>query len=199
MALRANALTSLANCHVQLDIPILDTTQDALLTRLIDSASQQIDNYCNRQFVSASYTQYFDGNRANEIILPRSPITTISSVSIDSGRVFGTDSLLPATDFGFVGTNILRRHSGNWGTGSQIIKVVYTAGYTVIPADVEDACILLVECRYRLKNERILGKSSQGKAGENVSFLNDWPVEALTLLEPYRLFNYVDSNAVVQA
>lgn len=187
MALRANALTTLDACKIQLDIPTSNTAQDALLERYINSASQQIERYCDRSFISESKTEFYDGTRSNELLLRRSPVSAVSLVAVDSERTFGSDTVLVASTYAVVGDVALRRHSGTWGKGSQNIKVTYTAGYSTIPADLEDACILLVEHRYRMRGDRRLGRSSQGKQGESISYIADWPQEVLSILENYRI------------
>jgi hypothetical protein len=197
MALRANALTSIATVKTQLDIPSGDTSQDSFLERLINSSSQQIEMFCNRPFVSASFTEYYDANRTNEIMLKKAGVTAITSVYLDSSRVWAADSLVDASEYGFMQPNLLRKYSGTWGAGTQILKVTYTAGYIVIPADVEDACIMLVEQRYRRKNDRQSNKTSQSKVNESVSYLTEWSPEILSLLEPYRVLNFLSGNMAV--
>lgn len=185
------ALTTLNACKEQLDILLTDTSQDAYLQRLINSATAQVNRYCCRTFEHQSYTEIKDGSRTNELMLSNFPITAITSVHVDGARVFDADTLLPATAYAVIAPNMLRLIGSNWGRASQSIKIVYGAGYQVVPADVEDAAILLVETRYRMRSDRRLGRTSTGKQGESTSYTEDWPREILSLLDPYKLLPMV--------
>lgn len=191
MALRSNALTSVSVVKAQLEIPISDTSQDSILERYINSASEQIERYCNRKFKSASYEEIRDGSRANEMLLNNYPVTSITSVNIDDERLFGADTLIPATDYAVISPNVLRRHVSTWGRGSQNIKIVYVAGFATIPADLEDACIMLVEIRYGKKNDRSIGRTSSGKQGESISYVDGWPQEVISILDSYKVLPFL--------
>lgn len=186
MALNANALTSILKVKEQLEIPALDLTQDGYIERLINAASQQIETYCDRKIKSTTQTKIYDGSGANELILLCPPIISITSVNFDYERVFDSNSLLTANDYALVDDFVLRKHSGSWGRVSQSVKVVFVAGFAVVPADIEDACILLCEYRYRLRNDRRLGRTSQSKQNEQISYTKDWPSEIYSLLENYK-------------
>ena len=194
MALNANALTTVATCKTQLDIQSSDTSQDALLERFINSASEQVERYCGRKFALRSFVEVRDGTRSNEMLLENWPVVSVTSVHVDTSRAFGAESLLLASEYGVQAPNILRRHDAFWPRGSMVVRVEYTAGYATIPADLEDACVMLVEHRYRMKNDRRLGRTSSGKQGESISYTETWPQEVLDLLEPYRNYSTVLSE-----
>lgn len=194
MALRSNALTTVAACKSQLDIPTANTDQDSFIERLINSASQQIDRYCNRRFVSTSYVEIFDGNRSNQLLLGNMPVTALSELNVDSLRVFGSSTIVAATEYGRTG-NIITKNSGNWGNVRQSIRVSYTAGFTEVPADVENACIMLVELYYRMKNDRRIGRESQSKAGEDITFVDGLPKAVTDVLDNYKIIPMVEGSS----
>jgi len=191
MALNSNALTTIAACKLQLDIPTSDTSVDALLERYINSASEQIERYCCRKFKASSYTEIRDGSRSNEMLLKNYPVTAISGVYIDAARAFGVDTQLASTEYAIIEPNVLRRHSYSFGSVSQSIKIVYTSGYATIPADLEDACIMLVELRYAKKSDRSLGRNSTGKQGESISYTEGWPQEVTSILDGYKVLPFL--------
>lgn len=195
MALRANALTTVAACKTQLDIPAPNTDQDSYIERLVNTASQQIERYCNRVFVLTSYSEVFDGGRANQVLLSNIPVVSISEVNLDSERVFGASTIIPSTDYSLNGA-VITRLSGTWGNVRQSLLIKYSAGFSVIPADIEDACIMLVELRYRMKNDRRIGRESQSKANEDVTFVTGWPKEVTDILDGYKLIPMVDGSSV---
>lgn len=195
MALRANALTTVEYCRGQLDIPA-SPSQDPYLERLINVASQQIERYCNRCFIAKNYVDVIDGNCANEVMLQNFPVISIAEVCVDSSRAFDPASTLPSTDYTAIG-NVLRKLSGTWGGVQQSIRVDYRAGFEEIPADIEEACIMLVELRYRMKNDRRLGRESQSKAGEDITYIAGWPLEITTILDEYKIFPMVDGSSAI--
>jgi hypothetical protein len=74
-----------------------------------------------------------------------------------------------------------------WPPGIDNFRVQYTAGYSTIPEDVQEACAELVVGTYKLfdqnqlfSHETIPGQSHQFPAA------GSWPVNIRTLLAPYR-------------
>jgi hypothetical protein len=179
-----------------LDIPTAETKYDTYLERLINVASQHIERYCNRRFVVTNYVEVFDGDRVNQLLLSNFPVTTISEVCVDSARVFDPSSAV--TDYRLISPNILQRLDTHWGSYQQSVRVSYSAGFAEIPADIEDACVMLVELRYRMKNDRRLGRESQSKAGEDVTFVSGWPQEVIDVLDGYKVLPMVTDSSVLR-
>ena len=154
---------------------ITQPKDDARLNVLIPSVSQLIKTYCGNSFVdfySSNKTETIDVNWATHVVqLTESPINTIVSVqertsyssaystlttgayeySLDSN----TDSLLRTLANGYK----------NWAQGVGAVKVVYTAGYSAIPADLKLAVLDLVT--YYLKDEYKLRQSIAGASIQN--------------------------------
>lgn len=80
--LSSYALVSLADCKAFLDET--GTDRDDLITRLINSQTKAIENYCGRKFASRSYVMHFNVTESDTLLLPNYPITAITR--IDVGR-----------------------------------------------------------------------------------------------------------------
>ncbi len=76
-------LTTLVSAKEYLRIS--GTDDDSLIGNVIDRASAEIENICNRYFNTASYAKWFDGNASTQMYLDHWPVTAVSRVS--SGRL----------------------------------------------------------------------------------------------------------------
>jgi hypothetical protein len=106
---------------------------------------------------SHAYTEWYDGG-AQTIVLAKSPVLTITSVIESHGSTvkytLTNQPLDTATSMDAWGYTIdvdtatlTRRASGvavPFAEGKRNIKVVYTAGYAEVPADVKHAILLLI-------------------------------------------------------
>lgn len=79
------ALTTVAK--VKQFITGASASDDALLDRLIDVATAQLETYCDRQFKSRSQTEWLDGSGTRELQVPNYPVTAISRVCIGQRAV----------------------------------------------------------------------------------------------------------------
>lgn len=148
-----------------------DATDDALLTRLIDAASELIERSCSRVFGSASYTESRDGNGGNFIVLNYRPIISISSVTVDGKTI--PQSAGPTLAGWVQGSpwKISLRGQYAFTEGVQNVALAYTAGFATIPADLVQSCCLLVGLGYKERDR--LGLTSKGVGGESISFSSD--------------------------
>lgn len=209
MALKANALTDLATAKIHLDIPALDTGQDSKVERFINTASQWIESYCGRKFITQTHTEYQDGRLSNRIMLREWPITggpadgaTKPELSIDSRSVFGTDSLVDVSTY-FVDSEstfeialVGCTSGGRFPRGTRNIKIIYEAGLgTVVgddlPADLVNACLDYVLWLYDRQNDRRIGRTNKSKGDENVTYETSVPKSIIdTLEENYRRIDH---------
>lgn len=150
------------------------TNQDARIFALITSVSQLVKTYCNNSFVdfvSSAKTEIFNVDYNEHFVqLTESPIIAITSVS---EREKPTDSYTTLTNnkdyyVDSVTDTIFRVDSaGNeasFKSGKGAVKVVYTAGYSTLPQDLELAVMDLIT--YYLKDER---KQRQTIAGASLN------------------------------
>ncbi len=90
------ALLSSTGCFNFANIQYLTMTNNYLLERLIDNASVIIENFCDRIFVSATYTnERYDGDDTSRLILYQRPVTQVKKLGtqIESAiRITYTDT-----------------------------------------------------------------------------------------------------------
>jgi hypothetical protein len=143
----------------------LTNNNDALLKRYISNTSAAAAQYCNRVFpvetVSDSFNPWRDAGRVlfhgrqAPLQLSRWPIVAITSVT-ENGVL-----LVEGTDFVTDKTNgQLTRYATNTDPTLPLlptpwwslpIVVVYSAGYSPIPLDVDDAIVRMVTRRFATK------------------------------------------------
>lgn len=181
------SLTTLAKAKEWLQIPTAQTTDDALLTRLIDSASGFIESWLSRKgnFATASYTDKRDGTGGDIISLSNYPVTAISSLSVDGVVIAASpDGGVLQTGYGFDSNNLWL--SGFIFTrGRRNVAIAYTAGYTSVPSEIENACIEIIGERYRTRDR--IGHVSKSLGGETVAFSQkDMSDHLKTTLQQYK-------------
>jgi hypothetical protein len=185
MPLNPEALTTLTVMKNHLDIRADDTSQDTRLEFMINAASTLIERYCGRRFALQEYVQICDGKGSDSLVLENYPVTSVSSVHVDSDRDFSGTPEDP-TSYALVSGFVLRKNTGVWLAGRGAIRVAYSSGYATIPADVSYACTIIAEDMFRMRNDRRVGRQSQGKQGEQIHFINQWPPQALAILDAYK-------------
>ena len=162
-------LSTLANLKERLGIT--GSTEDTYLTNLLRRASARIEAILGRTVVTAVYTEFYDGDGTTCINLRQGPVTSVSSLEYVSYDGAGGSSLTAYTangDFFLRGdeTNFrlpgyLEFYGSNLTNGQQNYKVVYTAGYSSVPYDIEQACL---HAAVWFRNER----KDTGSSGRDV-------------------------------
>ena len=152
---------------------ITQPKEDARLNVLIPSISQLVKTYCGNSFVdfySTNKTETFTLEWGTHIVqLTESPVNAI--VSVQEATSYGGTLTTLTTGAQEYALNkatdcIYRTTTGgykNWPVGIETVKVVYTAGYSAVPADLKLAVLDLVT--YYLKDEH---KSRQSIAGASI-------------------------------
>lgn len=180
-------LTNLADVKswLQTGQSTFPTTDDALLTRLITSASQYIQTWLNRQIAMMDYLEVRDGTGGHRLQFACFPAAAVLSLAID-GQAIPPATAGDAAGYSFSPTQLVV-HGYRFNRGTQNIMISYTAGYSVIPSDIAQACIELVALRYRERNH--VGEVSRALGGaETVAYLQkDMSDGIKTLLQQYRL------------
>lgn len=181
-------LTTVAN--VKTYMGITDATDDAIIDVLIDRVSDWIENYCNRVFTSASYNELYDGNNRESLVVKNAPVTAFATLEIDGLAVATGDYFW--YDYGEV---ILEK--SRFGTKRQSVHCVYTAGYAVVPNEIEDAAIKLVAMSFYGKGKDRLGISSKtlGREGSVTYTSSSLPDELSHVLDSFKFINVGDSRA----
>lgn len=162
-----------------------DASDDALLTRLISAASDQIERACNRVFGSAVYSEARDGSGLNFMVFSNRPVIAISSVTVDGVAIPQSANAAAAGWVLASSWKVALRGGYTFRQGIQNVSVIYTAGYATVPADLTQACCLLVGLAYKERDR--MGISSKTVGGENISFTNDdLPPSVQSVIHNYR-------------
>lgn len=198
------ALTTVLSAKEHLNIKEVDTSQDNVLTRMINSSSQMIENYLDRRVLSRSYTEYYDGRKNDRMLLSNWPIISVAELWDDSGSEF-TDvaNKFDASEFKIDGdganaTGIVLLSGLKFSSGVRNVKAVYTAGYATVPYIVQEACILHVEYMFDMRSDRRIGVQTKGKNQESTTFLGTLPQFVMDMLTPYMRMEFPLSNQGVQ-
>ena len=177
---------------------LTDNVDDTLLELSIESASRQIDGYCERNFYSTVATRYFVARDSFEVeIDDLTAITTLQTAP--DGTDF--DTTWSATKYqleplnGVVGglatpyTQIRAIDDLTFPTlgGEALVKVTGTFGYTPVPTAVKQATIMSATRLYK-RYDSPLGVLGFGDLG--VVRISRLDPDIASLLSPYRRIRF---------
>lgn len=191
------ALISTTYAKRSKDLENVDTTW---LGNLIDSASAMIDAYCDRTIEAADHTETLDGTGQQWIYVGNPPINTLTSVIItDTDNT--TETILSAqfrydSDPG----KIFFKHENTstylvFPQDFQNIQVAYNGGWSTIPDDLQQACIIITRNLYArssvgknagLQSEK-MGEASFARMPHNFEVMTP---DAKMLLAKYRRLSF---------
>lgn len=158
-------------------------TEDKLLQQLLTAASAFIQSKMNRNIVTASYTETYNGLGGDSLMMANYPITAVSSLMADGLAV------LPSPGYGQAGflfddTRIYLA-TDVFSQGRRNVTVSYTAGFATCPVDIEESVIEMVGYKYRERDR--IGHQSKSIAGETVTFITkDMPDSILSVVNSYK-------------
>jgi len=169
------------------------------LTNLLTSASEMVEDYCNRLFTSTAYaTEDQDGDGGRVIWVRNPPITALTSVYVIDAS--GDDETVLAADLdhepetGRITFDPEADSDFTWfPVGVQNVKITYTGGYAAIPDQVQTAVILVAMNLYgagavtnpTLKSER-LGEYSYTRA--DMATQDPFTKTVRAMLGAYRIY-----------
>jgi len=193
MALESYALITLDNLKEVLGIT--DNTQNSLLTNIINRATDIIESYCgNRRFASTTYTnQEYDGTGTCFINARHYPITAMTAYEKNQGSA-GT------ADWSTLQNDYIKYIDDGHGPGQfyyqmgfvrgvRNYRFSYTAGYTTIPHDLEEACLEICVWIYKDRQNKGMQSESLGEYSYTKQLLKGNVIEDLgvdLVLEKYR-------------
>lgn len=183
-------------CAVQ-DVLAEMPEQVTSVERFVDAASAAIERYCARIFAQQAYSEVLGGHRYTSLMLARTPIVSMTSVSADGQTI--TDYRVEDAEAG-----LLYRASG-WGWPSATWTLAYIGGYLMpeqstpsaangppLPHDLQRACIETVKVWWQERGvtDRIASKTL-GLTGDSISYRisahrESLPPLARYLVDPYR-------------
>jgi hypothetical protein len=124
------------------DFVSLDVEEQGALVRV---ASQLIEQYTKRRWLSEEATETYDGNGLPILDLKRHPVSLMGSVMVDGVAI--TDYVLKKASGQLVRgdtSTVARERTTCWDTGTENITITYTAGEEP-PWPVRRAGVLLVK------------------------------------------------------
>ena len=161
MSLLAHALTTVARAKVFLDITIAD--DDTLIERLVNSATDFIEKYCDRRFKKTTYSnEIYNGSGSNKLLLKQYPVDSASAFTLEKrDSISNEDSFsdIESEDY-FVHweKGIVENVRSIFYSYPRHYRISYAAGYDydnaasylsdVGAADLEYACWKLVSSLY---------------------------------------------------
>jgi hypothetical protein len=156
-------LVTIAQAYAWLGItPFSD---DINMQFAVSAYSQLIASWCSRNFVSASYTEVYDGHNSPTLLLRNYPVTAVSSLSID-GVAITPAGAAPFGD-GYTFDNVrtvAMQGCSQFNRGLQNISISYTAGYVTIPFDLQMACLNWLKSAYLARTRD--GNVTSQRAGD---------------------------------
>lgn len=90
MATSSTAITSLQ--AVKRYLRLTTTDDDRLLVELLDGATNRIEQFCQRIFVTASYKQFINGSGNGKLSLPNYPVTAIRRIGWSRKNAISVDA-----------------------------------------------------------------------------------------------------------
>jgi len=155
----------------------LAQVSSTILTERIKAASAMIAKYCDNDFTNQAYTDVLDGLGLPVIQLGQVGLSVLTSVNIQEGT---TDNSIAVGSFtsdastgrlGFAESNTSSFYV--FPRGYQNITVVYTAGETHIPEDVQEATVQLTYNLSVPNDSKVSPSVKSLKMGEYSEALND--------------------------
>jgi hypothetical protein len=178
------ALTTVAKVKTYLGISV--STDDTLLERLINFATDFIEEYCQRRFFKTIYEEIYDGDGFDGVLyLNQYPVTEIIKIEQNDGTTDNPNwtRLNEGEDYEKY-LNEGKIYFYNQVKGKRNYKITYEAGYTIIPHDLEGLCQRLVGRLYEKRQSE--GHASEGLGPVNITwgkFIDD---EDRLILERYK-------------
>ena len=176
--------------------------EDGRIDALIDSVSPLVKTYCGNSIVdyySSNKTETFNINWDTYVVqLTESPVNAIVSVQEREGYSSAYSTLTTGDNEYFLDLetdSVIRTTTGsaykNWPQGPGAVKIVYTAGYSTTPKDLQLAVADLIT--YYLKDEykerrTMQGASVQNRGTSSMSDNVDFPDHIKRVLDVYKNF-----------
>lgn len=173
----ANNLIALADLKTFMNVEASDTTFDDTYTLLINAVSKWFNNKTNRLLKARDNTEYYDGDGTTKLFTDNYPInSTSATIAVyidqewlwpDSDKVDQSDILIRSEE----GVIIIKDQVFTEGT--QNIKVVYNAGYSSIPFDLQEACLLMCKLLDKRKDQDGAGLSTISLSNNQATYMLD--------------------------
>ena len=186
-------LVTLDDLREQLRVRPGDVANDAWYTKVIARCSLAAERYCNRVFAQQDYLDTFlagAAGQANEpLILSQAPVDPATLETTLDGAVMGASGYAIQPVVG----HLWRVGDATSWSNTSGLTVAYTAGFTEIPADVQQAVLDLctMENAGRGRDPMLRASESPGLGRQEfwvggVPGSSLLPQDIASLLNPYR-------------
>ncbi len=181
-------------------LKINSSSEDDIIDQIVVQSSEVIKKYCNQKFVSATYTEYYDGPGRGQLFLRNYPIISVTSLHEDVDRVYGSEDAFDVSADVLVDktSGILKLWNGEstFGFGKASIKAVYVAGYATIPYDVQNAALIVIAYSYkRHYQDQKIGIASETIGNRTTTFdITAIPKQARLILDRYKKIASVENG-----
>ena len=176
-------LTTVANLQAWLRLANVSTETGVELQRLVTSTSNWIQSWLSRTIPDMPYTDTLDGQGGARLSLGNYPVLAVSSVVVDGQTIPASTGLTVPGWFLANDAVVLRTYRFTRDLGNVVIS--YTAGFTTVPPDLEQACLELAAMRWK-ERERI-GHSAITMGGQQTNFItSDMPASVKTILNQWK-------------
>jgi hypothetical protein len=192
MSLNSNALCTIAQCKIYLDIASADTSQDSKIEHLINVSSSMVESYLDRKLIYNQYIELHDGRVNDRLILKEWPAEKPTEILSDTLWSFDNTTIIPPENYVIDQETTVVLKGYYFPRGNRNIRITYYAGYASpvfggggfpLPGELNQACVMLVAWQYQLRADRRLGIASKGKQGESISYVKGLPAEIALMLD----------------
>lgn len=172
-------------------LDVTDTDDDTLIGELIEGVEDLIEGFVDWEIFAGQveYTEYHHGKSEKSVVLQRWPVVSVSALYDDLDRLFTDSTKVDADDYVVDTKTGIVALDGDliFSNGNLNVKVVYTAGFEILPKAVEQV--------RREEVARIYHKAKQGGSGikneKQGPYGVTWDMEALSkhselILNKYR-------------
>jgi hypothetical protein len=160
-----------------------NANSDSVLTSLLTQISAAIRQYISRDvYPVGSFSVVLDGNGRSVINVADFPIISISSMSID-GVTVPARATPKGCGYVFDSSRVMLQ-GYTFTRGMANVSLSFTAGFSVIPADLKLACLEWAGTAFKERDR--LGVSEKTFTNETTKFNTDIPKKVRATLEQWK-------------
>lgn len=192
-AVSSTSYATIAEFKNWMRITSTDTTDDAIITDIIDAASRVIDNETRRTFYARTETHYYDVPDGDTLYIEDDDLLSITTLTNGDTTVLTTSDyyLLPNNATPKYGIKTKASSTNGWegksnGDDYQAITILGTWGYSAsAPTDIKDACLMISSAYYHRRFGENDSSETTITAGGVVITAKDIPASARAILDNY--------------
>jgi len=156
----------------------MSVAEKGIIDGLATSVQDAMEREMGRKIYTAAYTERYNGHGGTELTLKQSPITAVTTLKIDeavipaaansnsSGYMFNDDTI--SLMQGMNSQYIPGFAASRFARGNRNIYVVYTAGYSTVPTDLQLAA--MEQAAYEYVSRQRIGQKSTTVQQQTISF-----------------------------